>query len=102
MRCVGRSDLPRFLRFAGSVGGLPRWVAMVGCRERRGARPTQNGDFGMPRNRLIDRLAAVAMNRFGFRPNHTYMNGAGSTPVLMVAMDCGLPESRPDPPGPTR
>jgi hypothetical protein len=30
------------------------------------------------------------------------MNGAGSTPVLMVAMDCGLPESRPGPGGSTR
>jgi hypothetical protein len=65
-------------------------------------RPTQNGDFGTPRNRPIDRWAAVAINRFGVGPNHTYMNGAGSTPVLMVAMDCGLPESRPGPGGSTR
>jgi len=56
----------------------------------------------MPRNRLIDRMAAVTFGRFGVGPNHTYMNGAGSTPVLMVAMDCGLLESRPGPGGSTR
>src|ERR1700690_1744506 len=71
------------------------------ARAWRARRPTQNGDFGTPRNRPIDRGAAVAINRFGVGPNHTYMNGAGSTPVLMVAMDCGLPESRPGPGGST-